>query len=131
MTNTVDDDTDLTTLVGENGRFKMLVESKFHTEVGNVTWEVAKAFSKEEFLDNYGSNNPGVRNMLVAWVAHYALGDRFEQQPAPGRPQQQPVFSMTFLVKGALQSHEARGNVYKVLQTTFGHYRESEGIRIL
>ena len=44
--------------------------------------------------------------------------------------QQQPVYSMAFLVKGALQSRGARGNLYKVLQATFGHYCESEGIRI-
>ena len=34
------------------------------------------------------------------------------------RQEQHPVYSMKFLVKGALQSRGARGNVYKVLQTT-------------
>lgn len=40
------------------------------------------------------------------------------------------VYSMTFLVKGAFQSLGARGNVYKTLQATFGHYSDSDGIRV-
>lgn len=90
MANNVDDDTDLTTLVGENGRFKMLVESKFQSEVGNLTWGEAQVFTKDEFLEEYGSGNPVIRNKLLAWIVCYSLGDRFKEAPGrPPRPQQQ------------------------------------------
>lgn len=72
----VTDETDLTTLVGENDEFKKLVESEFQSsEVGNHTWGKAKVYTKDEFLNEYGSGrDPVVRNFLVAWIAHYRLG---------------------------------------------------------
>ena len=81
MANSVDDETDLTTLVGENDKYRALIEAKFQSEYGNVTWGAAQLMTKDEFLDNYGSGNPAVRNLLMAWITHYALGDRFKQAP--------------------------------------------------
>jgi len=58
------------------------------------------------------------------------LRSQFEQQ----KQQQQQSSSVAFLVgavvRGALQSNGARGNVYKFLERHMGHYSEEEGIRI-
>jgi hypothetical protein len=80
----VDDETDLSTLTGENDKYRLLVEAKFQCEFGNVTWEAVQLMTKDEFLVEYGSgagNLPAVRTLLRAWMKHYELEARFKQSP--------------------------------------------------
>lgn len=88
--------TDLTTLVGDDAEYRDLVWAKFHTDVGNVTWGEAKLTTKDKFLTEYGSNNPGIRSKLRKWLQHYGLEGGFKpKQDAPDQQQkalgQQPI----------------------------------------
>ena len=85
MANSVDDETDLSTLVGDNGEFQRLVEAKFRTEFGNVTWQEAKVYTVDKFLDEYAAGSSGVRIKLMAWIAHYDLKERFKQPESSKR----------------------------------------------
>eukprot|EP00980_Cylindrotheca_fusiformis_P017675 scaffold5540_cov96-Cylindrotheca_fusiformis.AAC.3 len=80
----VNDETDLSTLIGENGKFRKLVEAKFKSEFGNLTWRAARLSTMEEFLDRYSSNAPAVWDILRDWIAHYRLEGGFK---APERLQ--------------------------------------------
>jgi len=77
----VNDETDLTTLVGDNGKFRALVEAKFRSEFGNITWGDARVWTKDEFLDEYGSNSAPARNLLKKWMAQYGLEAGFKVPP--------------------------------------------------
>jgi hypothetical protein len=84
----VSNETDLSTLTGENDRYRKLVETKFQSEFGNVTWEAAQLMTKDEFLYEYGgADAPAVRTLLRAWMHHYELEARFKRSPPS--PQQQ------------------------------------------
>jgi len=81
--------TDLTTLVGDDAEYRDLVLAKFHTDVGNVTWGEAKLTTKDEFLDEYGSNSAGIRSKLRKWLQQYGLEDEFKPKQRNGN--QQPL----------------------------------------
>lgn len=76
----VSDGTDLTTLVGDNDRYRALVQAKFQSEFGNVTWGGARLSTKDEFLEEYGSKNAAVRSLLREWISHYGLEHGFKQR---------------------------------------------------
>jgi hypothetical protein len=85
----VDDDTELTTLTGEHGKYRRLVEDLFQTEYGSATWGEVKLSTKDEFLDAYSSGKRAVRDKLAAWIRYNELEDRFEQ----AKQQQKCIFS--------------------------------------
>ena len=61
----VNDDTDLTTLVGDNDKFRKLVQAKFRSEYGNLTWKGAKVWTMEEFLRLFGSDDAVAETLLA------------------------------------------------------------------
>ena len=76
----VQDDTDLTTLVGPKGKYKALVEKKFTSEYGNLQWQDAKASTLEDFVQRHSHGEPAaVKDLLNGWIAHYGLKNRFQQ----------------------------------------------------
>jgi hypothetical protein len=82
----VDDKTDLSTLTGDNEQYRKLVERKFQSIDGNVTWEDAKSMTKDGFMNLYGANEPAaVINRLNGWIKHHELEAGFK----PPSPQQQ------------------------------------------
>jgi hypothetical protein len=137
----IDEGTDLTSLVGENGLFKSLVENLFQTEYGSVKWGHARHLSKGEFLSNFSSHSTGVRSMLIAWARYYSLEDKFRQdnnsseftptsQQAPIFSVDSPAYSVLAVVQGAINSSGARGNVYKMLERFGAVYDPSDGIQV-
>ena len=86
MTDTlvVHDETDLSTLVGENGKFRLLVEAKFRSEYGNLTWRGAREWTMEEFLLRFGSNDAVVETLLKEWISSYGLEDGFKASLVDG-----------------------------------------------
>ena len=77
----VQDDTDLTTHVGPNGKYKALLETKFTTEYGNLQWQDAKASTLEEFVQRHSHGEPAaVKDLLNGWIAFYGLKNRFQQR---------------------------------------------------
>eukprot|EP00980_Cylindrotheca_fusiformis_P017470 scaffold5466_cov90-Cylindrotheca_fusiformis.AAC.2 len=80
----LDDETDLSMLIGDNEKYRKLVEAKFRSEFGNLTWRAARLSTMEEFLNEYESNNAVVRSLLREWIDHYGLKDGFK---APERLQ--------------------------------------------
>jgi hypothetical protein len=85
----VDDDTELTTLTGDHGKDRRLVEDLFQTEYGSATWGEVKLSTKDEFLDAYSSGKRAVRDKLAAWIRYNELEDLFEQ----AKQQQKYIFS--------------------------------------
>jgi len=74
MTNVVDDETVLSTLVGENGEFDALVQRCFRTGALNTTWGVAKHGTIDEFLNFFKDpTNPEVEYQLRMWINYYQL----------------------------------------------------------
>ena len=86
MTDTlvVHDETDLSTLVGENGKFRLLVEAKFRSEYGNLTWRGAREWTMEEFLLRFGSNDAVAETLLKEWIGCYGLEDGFKASLVDG-----------------------------------------------
>jgi len=83
----VNDETDLTTLVGDNGKFRALVRAKFSSNFGKLTWGDVRVWTKDEFLDEFGSDDAAVKTLLKKWMEHYELEARFK---APAAVQQPP-----------------------------------------
>ena len=81
MADGINDETDLTTLVGDNDEYRRLVQAKFKTEYGNVTWGAARLTTKDEFLDEYSVNTGGVKSLLRQWIVNYGLEDGFRAPP--------------------------------------------------
>jgi hypothetical protein len=81
----VQDDTDLTTLVGPDSKYKKLAEHCFTDELlGNTTWGDAKQATQIQFLAAYGTS-PNLQIKLIAWIDHYGLSSRFKQQQQNGK----------------------------------------------
>jgi hypothetical protein len=89
----VQDDTDLTTLVGPDRKYERLAEHCFTGEsIGNTTWGDAKNATLIEFLAAYGTNQ---KIQLIAWIEYYGLSSRFKEQQQNG--ELRCCFRMTFL----------------------------------
>ena len=84
----VQDDTDLTKLVGPNEKFKSLVEIKFTTEYVIVECCGVKGcgITLEEFVHDSPDGQAGVKSVLRQWIQYCGLGNRFRQ---PQQQQQQ------------------------------------------
>ena len=80
---TVEDDTVLSTLTGEEGNFKNLVEQLFGKLGLDLTWTMVKTFTLQEFLDKFAAN-PTTRSALDAWAKYYNLGGRFKPPKRKG-----------------------------------------------
>ena len=82
----IQDDTDLTELVGFSGQFKRLVENCFTDEDnGNVTWGDLKASTLSDFLQSYGTTQNRMTK-LKGWVEHYGLENCFKQEEEQSQP---------------------------------------------
>jgi hypothetical protein len=86
MVSVVDEMTDLSTLTGMDGKHRELVQTKFRSTYGNITWRAARLTTKDQFLDEYSAGDPpSVRTLLREWMEDYNLEARFK----PPSPQQQ------------------------------------------
>jgi hypothetical protein len=101
----VDDDTELTTLTGQHGKYCRLVEDLFQMEYGSATRGEVKLSMKDEFLDAYSSGKHAVRDKLATWIRYNELEDRFEQ----AKQQQKSIFSDGLPELGPLSDVELIG----------------------
>jgi hypothetical protein len=82
MAASMPDNTELNTLFGPGGKYKLLVTNCFTDPTeGNLTWSEAKTFTLVEFLDAFDARNPIRRGKLKSWIAYYELENGFKQQP--------------------------------------------------
>lgn len=94
-TMTVEDETDLITLTGENEEYKNLVEEFF---TWNLTWGDIKGVSRNEFLDSFCKDQAiAVRYHLLAWVKDYNLMDRFQPEAQQENGELCYLFSYSWL----------------------------------
>ena len=90
-------------------------------------------FSEANAVDPGDDVPPGTTSknpLIVVAPQLQPAGGEYTLGPPQQKQQQQQVYVMNFVVKGASQSKGARGNVYKTIQDFQGHYSKSEGIRI-
>ena len=78
--NDVDDETDLTTLVGDGNEYGALVDGCFRGPYGNLKWKQAKLLTYSEFLNEYAGDNTNAKLFLMSWIEFYGLKDRFKQE---------------------------------------------------
>jgi len=83
----VEDNADLTTLVGEGDRHKQLVSTLFSTKigdavVGHVEWQRVETCTKDAFVVRCGNHDPGVEDLLRGWMTECGLEGKFEGQVA-------------------------------------------------
>ena len=73
----VEDDTDLTTLVGDGDKYKGLVMNLFDTGYGHVQWKGVKGYTKDTFLKRYGKGDPSLEDFLRCWMKDFGLEGQF------------------------------------------------------